>query len=534
MTLSCKIKVPLPKNGITVRHSGNYHYVYKVTKVYRNIRGHPTSDRICIGKFDEATGMLVPNDRYWEFYAEDAVEILPSFNSIRSIGATYLTGEILTFLGITDILSSCLGKERSCLVLTAAIYMACKGNVMEHILGWCEGHTLTEAPLSSQAASVLFASITHDERMAFFRAWAAAKTTEEYLAYDVTSFSSYARGIADTEWGYNRDGDRLPQINLGCYLGQSSGLPVFYVTYPGSIVDKSHLRYMMAYNKDIGIEGVTFVMDKGFCSTANVRYMHSGQLPYIMGVEGRHKATKASIDKVRETIVSMRNRIAAGVYAQDIKGFYYGEQSTLHIYNDPASAERQRADLYRTVEAQEEKLSQLEQITKKDSKSYSAFFDINRKDTGEFTFERNYRRIDDAAKYAGFFCLLSSTGLSSSEVLEVYRRKDMIEKGFDDLKNHIDMKRLHTHTSATTDGKLFCAFIALIAISQMSACLGSFMSEKSMDKDEVIAELEKIRVVFASGDRRLMNPATKTQKSILKAFGLNEESLKSYISSSLA
>jgi transposase len=221
------------------------------------------------------------------------------------------------------------------------------------------------------------------------------------------------------------------------------------------------------------------------------------------------------------------------VYAQDIKGFYYGEQSTLHIYDSPAAAERQRADLYRTVEVQEEKLSQLEQITQKDSKSYSAFFDINRKDTGEFTFERNYRRIDDAAKYAGFFCLLSSTGLSSREVLEAYRRKDMIENGFDDLKNHIDMKRLHTHTGAATDGKLFCAFIALIAISQMSACLGSVMSETSMDKDEVIAELEKIRAVFASGDRRLMNPATKTQKSILEVFGLNEESLKYYISSSL-
>jgi hypothetical protein len=32
-----------------------------------------------------------------------------------------------------------------------------------------------------------------------------------------------------------------------------------------------------------------------------------------------------------------------------------------------------------------------------------------------------------------------------------------------------------------------------------------------MSKDSVIAELEKIKAIFASADRRLMNPITKTQ-----------------------
>jgi len=71
--------------------------------------------------------------------------------------------------------------------------------------------------------------------------------------------------------------------------------------------------------------------------------------------------------------------------------------------------------------------------------------------------------IDDAAKNCGFFCILTNTDISNSDVLETYRRKDTIEKGFHDLKNHIDMKRLRTHSSNTTDGKMFCTFIAMIA-----------------------------------------------------------------------
>ena len=366
--------------------------------------------------------------------------------------------------------------------------------------------------------------------MTFFRAWAHEHGRGQYLAYDVTSFSTYAKGITDAEWGYNRDGEKLPQINLGCYYGQQNALPVFYVTYPGSIVDKSHLSYMMAYNDELGIEDTTFVMDKGFCSTANVGYMCAAHLSFILGVEGRHKATRAAIDAVRETIVTMRRRIRSGVYADCVHGLFYGETTDMYIYCDPALAERQRTDLSRTVESQSEILSQLKQLTAKEAKRYATYFDIIRADDGTFSFKRNLDKIDAAARDAGFFCLLTNTVTDADEVLSTYRRRDMIEKNFDELKNHIDMKRLHTHNSNTTEGKLFVAFIALIALSHLSAVLGTLLTDWSMSKDSLITEMEKAKVVFASGGRRLMNPLTKTQKEVLLAFGLSEKDLMTYIS----
>ena len=119
--------------------------------------------------------------------------------------------------------------------------------------------------------------------------------------------------------------------------------------------------------------------------------------------------------------------------------------------------------------------------------------------------------------------------MDSSEILDVYRRKDMLEKSFDDLKNHIDMKRLHTHTTATTDGKLFLAFISLIAVSELQLRLNKMMREKSWSKGAVIAELEKIKVVSASNGRRLMNPITKTQRLIFEAFDLSEDDLRTHV-----
>jgi transposase len=48
------------------------------------------------------------------------------------------------------------------------------------------------------------------------------------------------------------------------------------------------------------------------------------------------------------------------------------------------------------------------------------------------------------------------------KALEIYRRKDIVEKSFDNLKNDLDCKRLRIHSAQTMDGRLFIQFIALI------------------------------------------------------------------------
>jgi transposase len=81
--------------------------------------------------------------------------------------------------------------------------------------------------------------------MAFFKHCIAKHPPSSFLSYTSTSFSAYAKGIV---FSHNRDSEKLPQINLGCLVSQETMLPIFYVTSCGSIVDKSHLPYMMAYN----------------------------------------------------------------------------------------------------------------------------------------------------------------------------------------------------------------------------------------------------------------------------------------------
>ena len=403
MSITNRGKVQLPDKGITIRRSGKYPYVYKVTKTYRTEEGKPSNDRIRIGTLDVKSGLLIPNAQYWELYGNnDVPESFPSYDNVRSIGASFIVSKLLESLKVVEILKTVFGNVTAQSILTSAIYMVCRGNIFERILDWCEGYTLKETPLNSVTSTALFGSIGFEGRMKFFKSWVSAQLNDGSLAYDVTSFSTYASGINDAEWGYNRDKEKLPQINLACYLGQDTRLPLFYVTYPGSITDKTHLPYMMAYNEDLGIKDVSFIMDRGFCKTDNIKYMHATQKTYICGAELGHKASHAALKEVREDMVSMRNAINQGVYGRAIHSRFYGVTTTLHIYFDPNPVESQRQVLYRTVAAEEEELSKLEQMYKKDAKRYSNHFDIELNGDGTFKYCRSYDKIDEASKDLGF------------------------------------------------------------------------------------------------------------------------------------
>ena len=75
MALNKFLKVEMPKNKIFISSSNarGIPYVYHVFKSYRNSSGQPTCDRISIGRKDFETGMLIPNDNFFDIYECEVV-----------------------------------------------------------------------------------------------------------------------------------------------------------------------------------------------------------------------------------------------------------------------------------------------------------------------------------------------------------------------------------------------------------------------------------------------------------------------------
>jgi transposase len=112
----------------------------------------------------------------------------------------------------------------------------------------------------------------------------------------------------------------------------------------------------------------------------------------------------------------------------------------------------------------------------------------------------------------------------SGELLEVYRRKDIVENCFDDLKNILDMKRLRIHSSAAMDSRLFIQFLALILISSIRTVAAAAKQNKEMrfmTVREIMDAMECIvRITYSGRYGSTISEIAPLQRDIINALGL--------------
>jgi hypothetical protein len=508
-------------------------YVYQTLRAYRNALGKPTSDEALIGKKDPHTGMLIPNERYFSLRGQSPAPLLP--DRIQACGPTAAFLHIAHSIGLLPILKQTFPHTWKQL-FTYAQYMVCEGNLMQHCLLWHE-HTSTIADdISSPGSSELFASLSFASRMAFFRQWIAANrgaggALDAYLACDVTSVSTCARGIDQAEWGYNRDHENLPQINIGMFFGQGVRLPVFYNWYSGSITDKADLKFMMRYAGELGIGKVRFVLDQGFVTRGNCKYMYGRELSFVSCLPHGRLEARNIIAAVAGGLKQSAHWIAEyQVYGVSVPCTLYGIPMRAHVITGPDKEAADVKKLYAWIERAEQELSELEG-RKTLPKRYSRFFE--RKEGGKgrrVCYARNHKKIDEEVKRAGMVVFITTDReLSTGEIIGWYRRRDVIEKGFDNLKNELDFHRLRTHLNETTEGKLFVAFLALILRTQLLNHIAALPRKGRPTGTEAILELKKIKALTFNGKGVYLAALTAKQKKILAAVGLSPDAFEQHV-----
>lgn len=530
MALNSNIKVEMPPHCVKVPKNGTT-YIQYTLRAYRDAKGRPTSSRIAIGKLDAETGMLIPNRNYYEVFQKEMPPKMPEI--VRSVGTYAAFRGVARKLGLEACVRDVFG-EKADEMLTVAHYMLCQGNVMYYLPDFMDEHiSYAKTTLGDADISRLFASITTTQRMAFFNNWMRKKHSAEYIAYDVTSISSYGEGMDSLEWGYNRDGERLRQINFGMYFGEESKLPLYYRVYPGSIPDKSHLPYMLD-DTDAFLHGrkLYFVMDRGFYSAENLRLLTDKGHRFLIALPGSLKYALDLIDRHRDEIVN-RMECYLGIgkpYGKAFEVTELGFRMKVHLYYDPMKAVKDSEALQTELLKVENELRGMEEPPDR-SLHYDRYFFINRAKDGKLGFCRNDAAVNRALSRCGFF-LLAETDFrkSTSEVLEIYRRRDTVEKSFDNLKNDLDMHRLYTHSDETAQGKVFCAFLSLIVLSEMLNGLSGYMREQKLTFRKILLELGKVKCgVSKSGLRTLLNPPSKTVRGIFDCLGIPQDSFSRFV-----
>jgi transposase len=296
--------------------------------------------------------------------------------------------------------------------------------------------------------------------------------------------------------------------------------------YNGSITDKTHLTFMLDNTGKLGINNVCFVLDRGFVTQDNLDYMESKGYQFVTAFPSNRLEAYRLLDEYGALI----NKPAYRIHEHDLYGMTLdyacqGVKMKAHIYFDPDKKALDEKELYAHLHrlmAELKKMGKSKRITKK----YTDYFKVDPEERKSLSFEVDNEKIDERIRRLGFFILLSTRlECNAAEVLTIYKGRDQIEKNFDQLKNDLDFKRLKTHLTRTTDGKLFMGFLALILRTQLLNSAKSNDAIKKLSMEKVLWELRKIKAASFADDSRIVTPLTKLQKTICSALGMTDEQL---------
>ena len=338
------------------------------------------------------------------------------------------------------------------------------------------------------------------------------------------------------ELGYNRDKEKLPQINMGMFFGESSNLPIFYNQYPGSIKDVKTLKNMLTYCDVLGIKNIKFVMDKGFYSDQNISDMLEAKKKFTIAIPFKSAVAQSRVELVRDTIKKPSKIIAMNelIYGETIKDKWkilkddISKEYTVHYHimfdddkrNDAEN--RIMSNVMRKKKEFEEYVTKYNRLPKELDK-YSKYFTINKR---KLTIEILDNVIEEEMKYEGYMVIISNDLINVKDVFNTYRRKDVVEKSFDNMKNDLDFRRLRIHNENTLRGKMFIVFIALILKTYLYNMVIQRGIVKEYSINEVLKEVQKIARIEFDKDTSLLTEISSEQRKIFRLLEIKEPNEK--------
>jgi transposase len=504
---------------VLVKATNGTVYAYENISYWDKDTKRTKHKRRCIGHVDETSGEVVPNRK------KKTPSETRQFCSVMGIGVSLLLDSIAKKIGLVGTLRAVFADDWQ-QIMTCAYYLVSEGNALSRVEHWSSANSTPYGGiLTSQRVSELFTRITSGRQIDFFSKWVDHNRDNGYYAMDITSVSSYSGLIDFVRYGYNRDKEKLPQVNLLMVSGEASHIPLYFRVLPGSIKDVSTLCETLETLDAIDAKRLHLVMDKGFYSETNIDGMYGKHIRFLVGVPftvgyANELVKKARAEEIRSH-ENYRRIFEDEVYAKSELTNWKGHRFYTHVYFDSLKAElenkkfdRKLYDCFKELEGGK---------TADDQKAfYQKFFRIKETPKRGRKVEYNQEAIDNHRKNTtGWFVLVSNDIKDPVNALEIYRMKDTAEKAFDDLKNDLDCKRLRIHSNEAMEGRLFIQFIALILSAKIKQIMNEAGWFRNHNMQQVIDEMKSLREVKTGGrHKKIISTLTAFQGKIIQLFGL--------------
>ncbi|HUW61054.1 MAG TPA: IS1634 family transposase [Candidatus Bathyarchaeia archaeon] len=295
------------------------------------------------------------------------------------------------------------------------------------------------------------------------------------VLFDVSSSSYHGRTCPLAQYGYNRDGEKLPCIVYGL-LADGEGRPVAVETYAGNTGDPSTVPDQVDKLRErFGLERVVLVGDRGMLTQTQIDALKTHpQLGWISVLRSNAIAELVEQGALQMSLFDQHN------LAEITSETYPGER--LMVCHNPLLAEDRRRTRQELLEATENELARIaaqvgrrtktplkaDEIGVKVGRVLNRFrvgkhFDLDIQD-GHFGFARNAERIKQEEQLDGIYVIRTSepqSELSAPDTVRAYKSLGQIEQAFRCIKSlDVRIRPIHHRTPEHVKAHVFLCMLA--------------------------------------------------------------------------
>lgn len=554
MYFDFRVSIPKEKGKIYERTIKGVTYInYEYDRIYKPDKKYNIPKRTTIGrKCDDEPSMMYPNPNFLTFFPDAELpgdEGRTDRSSCLRIGTFMVLEKLMTESMLDKIVSGIYNDDRGTGLFLdlAAYYLTTENNAGQYYPDYAYNHPLFTPEYkiySDSTVSEFIGQISVDDSVEFQNEWNAIKKHKEkiYISYDFTNKNCQAGDIELVEFGHAKEDKGLPIFNYSIAYDCNNREPLFYEDYPGSIVDVSQLQCMLDKANAYGYKNAGFILDRGYFSRENIRYMDKCGYDFVIMVKGMKVLVNDAVKEVKGTFEEKRQYAIRKfcVNGTTVKRFVFPsdeKERYLHVYYSYHKASAEKEQLEQRIDKLAAYFKKLEGQPVVLDKAYEKYFSLEYYHEGKddqcfvCAIEKG-SVIEDELRMCGYFCIITSADMTAKEALELYKSRDASEKLFKADKSFLGNKSMRVYSGEALEGKMLIAFVALILRNRMYTKLKDeeerlLTQPNFMNVPAAIRELEKIEMIRqADGIYRLDHALTANQKTILKAFGIDANYVK--------
>ena len=331
------------------------------------------------------------------------------------------------------------------------------------------------------------------------------KYSEETLFYDITSIALNGYRSTLAKIGYP---EFSPQINIGLCIEGKYGFPIFHEIFSGNFPQKKTLFQIAEKLKVFGRKNTVLVFDAGIADLKVIADVENMGFNVISRMPMHEGLKKLAIENISASIKDIVKLSGSKVYVTEIQK----EKGKLLIcFNEKLKVGIKEHRYDEVVEAIEKK-----EMGKPIKEGLKKYILKNGKE-----WKINYDELEEAEKYDGIYVIYcTDISMPKEKAVKAYFERDRIEKGFQTLKNILNVKPLRFQLDKKIRAFVMLCYLAYLVATHIEAELRD--KELNYSFDRIKELLENVYTVnIYHGDKLIKRTSSinEEQNKIMNVFG---------------